>query len=62
MTGITSADVPLEDSLKLTQLIMEIYASGNLSTAFSAMQGLKMEQIEFIVQMAKTMAEQNEKG
>ncbi len=54
-------DKPLTESEPLKQLLLEVYASGNLATAFAAMQGLEMDQLDVIVQLAATMAEQNKK-
>ena len=54
-------DKPLTESEPLKQLLLEVYASGNLATAFAAMQDLEMDQLDMIVQLAATMAEQNKK-
>lgn len=61
LTGNVTFGKTVGGFVPVNGLILEIYNTENLAIAFSAMQGLKMEQIELLISMAKTMAVDNGK-
>lgn len=61
LTGNRTFATTVGGFVSVNALILEIYDTENLAIAFSAMQGLKMEQIELLITMAKTMTEDNKK-